>query len=140
MPPRINIDERALRMLCKSSMTNSEVATTLGISLSAVRALCFRYDIESPWQRKKRLKKEQRTGKRSSDGLPDPIFEAHGPEGTLRKQSSEESAARLALQPPIRHIDPSEHKPAEVVNVREMYSEKHYDVVGRPRYPEEIGH
>ena len=128
---KIEVDKNQLELLCKASLSNKEVAAALGISGNAVYDLCIRYGVESPWERKKRLEKEAKTGKKRGSDLPDPLFEEHGVSGTTRKQSPEEAEARIALQPPIRRVPVAEYQPPPILDVIETYREKHYDMIDK---------
>lgn len=130
------VDIKSLRLLCEASRSNQEVATALGISANCVRDLCIRYGVESPWLRKKRLSKEKKTGKVVGSGLPEPRFEGHGTSHLSHTPTLKETAARIALQPPLIHIDPSAYSPPPPPDIVAMYREKHYDTVGIPRYKE----
>ena len=92
---KIQIDVSNLRLLCKTSRSNQEVATALGVSSNFVRELCIRYGVESPWNRKKRLDKEKKTGKALGSDLPEPRFEGHGASHLSHIPTPEETAARI---------------------------------------------
>ena len=129
----IQVDVKNLRLLCDSLHSNQEVATALGISSNCVRTLCIREGVESPFNRKNRLIKEKKSGKRAVDNVPDPRFEGYGADRQSRTPTPEETAARIALQPPLRRIDPSMYSSPPIPDVIQSYREKHHDMVGKSR-------
>lgn len=72
----------------------------------------------------------------SGRDIPDPRFEGYGADRRVVTPTPAETAARIALQPPLHHIDPIDYEPPVPLDVVRSYRDKHYDVMGISRYRE----